>query len=74
MAPWGGEYKGGDTGIKATKPPDSGGGLKGGDKYAGGLTEDVRTGTSAAATGAENICNAGMIYAPELSALFAGEL
>jgi hypothetical protein len=73
MAPWGGGYKGGDAGIKDTKPPDAGGGIKS-DKYAGEMTADVKTGTGAAGTGAANICNAGMIYAPELEALFAGEL
>lgn len=72
MAPWGGDYKGSDGGIKDVKPPDAGGGLKGGDKYAGALTEDIRTGT--AAVGAANICSAGQPYYPELEALFAGEL
>jgi len=71
--PWGGDYKGGDGGIKDTKPPDAGGGLKS-TKYDSGLTQDVKTGTGAAGTGAANICNAGMIYAPELEALFAWEL
>jgi len=70
--PWGGDYKGGETGIKDVKPPDAGGGLKGGDKYAGELTTDTRT--AAAATGAANICNAGMIYAPELSLILGIEL
>jgi len=73
--PWGGDYKGTtDGGIKDTKPPDAGAGLKGGDKYAGALTEDIRTGTGAAATGAANICGAGREFYPELESLFAGEL
>ena len=70
--PWGGDYKGGDGGIKDTKPPDAGGGLKADDKYAGEMTQDVRYGT--AAVGAANICGAGQAYYPELEALFAGEL
>ena len=71
--PWGGDYKGTtDGGIKDTKPPDAGGGLKGGDKFAGSMTEDVKTTTPA--VGAANICSAGQAYYPELEALFAGEL
>lgn len=69
--PWGADYKGGDTYIKATKPPDADGGLKM-TKYAGEMTTDVKTGTPAA--GAENICGAGQPYSSELQALFAGEL
>jgi len=73
MAPWGGDYKGTtDGGIKDTKPPDSGGGMKGGDKFAGSMTEDVKTGT--AAVGAAKICGAGREWYPELNALFDGEL
>jgi len=71
MAPWGGDYKDRDAGIRDTKPPDDGGWLKN-TKYTGEMTEDVKTGT--AAVGAANICNAGMPYAAESSALFAGEL
>jgi len=71
MTPWGGDYKGSDGGIKDVKPPDAGGGLKT-TKYAGEMTADVKYGT--AAVGAANICNAGQLYAPELEALFAGEL
>lgn len=74
MSPWGSDYKAPlDSGIKSTKPADASGGLKT-DKYSGEMTADVKTGTATAASGAENICGVGTVFAPELSALFAGEL
>lgn len=73
MMIWGEGGGGTDDMIKDTKPPDAGGGLKAG-KFAGEMTQAVKTGTAAAGSGAGNICGAGREWYPELWALFAGEL
>jgi hypothetical protein len=71
MPVWGGPTDPKYTGIRASKPPDGGGGLKTA-WFAAEMTQAVKTTT--APTGGENICGAGAIYSPELESLFCGEL
>ena len=71
---WGQRYMGQDAGVRNTRPPDAGGGLKAGHRYPGDLTGALKDGMPAAAAGDENMCGAGRQFYAELEALFPGEL
>lgn len=69
---WGQQYMGEDAGLRDTRPPAAGGGLKAGDRYPGDMTGALKDATPA--VGSENICGASRRFYAEFEALFPGEL